>query len=105
MDNQKNNIKQRIKEAVSDVSLGAEVILYGSRARGDEKAGSDWDLLVLIDGEAGVTVERKIRDKLYDLELESGEVFSLFVYSKKDWLEKQSISPYFQSVTNEGIEL
>ena len=30
---------------------GAEVILFGSRARGDARVDSDWDILILIDGE------------------------------------------------------
>jgi hypothetical protein len=50
-------------------------------------------------------VERKFRDKLYDLELETGEVFSVFVYSKNDWQSRQKITPFFKNVTQEGVRI
>ncbi len=83
----------------------AEVILFGSRARGDERTDSDWDILILTDYPADLQTERKFRDKLYDLELETGESFSVFAYSKKDWMTKQRITPFYQNVTQEGIRL
>ena len=92
-----------IRECVNAIDPGAEVILYGSRARGDEKPDSDWDLLILTDEYTGVETERKFRDRLYDLELEIDEVFSVFVYSKTDWLNQQRITPFYQNVTQEGI--
>ena len=101
----KSQIKRFIREYVNSVDSKAEVILYGSRARGDERADSDWDILILTDYPANLEVERKFRNELYDLELETGESFSVFVYSKHDWQTKQRITPYYQSVTAEGINL
>ena len=41
---------KQVKEAVWKIEPTAEVILYGSRARGDSTCESDWDFLVLVDG-------------------------------------------------------
>ena len=83
----------------------AEVILYGSRARGDERSDSDWDILVLTDYPVDLNKERVFRNNLYDLELETGEPFSIFVYSKNDWFTRQSITPFYENVNQEGIKL
>ena len=37
----------RIKSGISERDSKAEVYLYGSRARGDKRTDSDWDILVL----------------------------------------------------------
>jgi len=40
----------RIKEVAKNVlPTGSELYLYGSRARGDAREDSDWDLLILLD--------------------------------------------------------
>ena len=83
----------------------AEIILYGSRARGDERPDSDWDILVLTDYPVDLKKERIFRDNLYELEIELGEPFSIFVYSKNDWITKQKISPFYSNVTQEGVSL
>jgi predicted nucleotidyltransferase len=41
---------RKVKQAVGEVEPEAEIILYGSQARGDSNAQSDWDFLVLVDG-------------------------------------------------------
>ena len=98
-------ISRLILDSVHLIDPKAEVILYGSRARGDERADSDWDILILTDNYVDLWTERKFRDKLYDLELETGESFSVFAYSKNDWMTKQRITPFYQNVTQEGIRL
>ncbi|MGB3586248.1 MAG: nucleotidyltransferase domain-containing protein [Tunicatimonas sp.] len=101
----KQSISQLIRDAVRAVDTGADVILYGSRARGDERIDSDWDILVLTDYPVDLAIERKFRNKIYDVELDTGEAISLFVYSKKQWRTQQSITPFYENVTQEGIVL
>ena len=98
-------IAQLIRTHVSEVDPTAEVILYGSRARGDEHKNSDWDILILTGYQSTPETERKFRNKLYDLELETGESFSVFAYSKHDWQSIQKITPFYQNVSREGIRL
>jgi uncharacterized protein len=45
------------------------------------------------------------RNKLYDLELETGEPISVFVYSRHEWQTRQKITPFYQNVSKEGIKL
>jgi len=99
------HISQLIRHYINAIDPKADVILYGSRARGDERPDSDWDILVLTDYSVDLTTERKFRDKLYDLELETGEPLSIFFYSKNDWQTKQRITPFYENVTQEGVRI
>lgn len=80
------NITNKIKEIILKTDSSAQIVLYGSRARGDAKKNSDWDVLILVD-KPKVTFkdEQLFRHSLYDLTLETGQSISTFVYSKKDW--------------------
>ncbi len=98
-------IGQLIRKNISKIDPKAEIILYGSRARGDERSDSDWDILVLTDYPVDLIKEWDFRDNIYDLELQTGEPFSIFVYSKKDWITKQKVTPFYYYVTQEGIQL
>ena len=94
-----------IRQAIDKIDPKAEVILYGSRARGDERIDSDWDILILTNYPIDLETEQKFRDKLYDLALEIEEPISVFVYSKEEWTTKQRITPFYDNVNQEGINL
>lgn len=79
--------------------------MYGSRARGNARKDSDWDILVLTEYPVDIKKEKVFRDHLYELEIQTGESLSLFVYSKQDWNTKQRITPYYENVTSQGIYL
>ena len=98
-------ISYLIKLNIREIDPNAQIILYGSRARCDEREDSDWDILVLTDSPTDILKESVFRDHLYDLELETGEPFSIFVFSKTDRNTKQSATPYYFNVTKQGIQL
>ncbi len=99
------NIISLVKKNISEIDPEAQIILYGSRARGDERKDSDWDLLVLTEYPVDVYKEREFRNHLYDLELETGEPFSIFAFSKYDWETKQKVTPFYLNVSMEGITI
>lgn len=99
-------IHNRIAESIQSADPKAITYLFGSRARGDFEPDSDWDILILID-EQRVTneIEDKFRDKLYDIELESGQIISTFIYPKKYWENTLIYSPLYKNVLKEGVLL
>lgn len=100
----KQHIIQLIRQKVNELDDTAEVILYGSRARGDNKRDSDWDVMILLNRKnVDKKVEQVFRHHLLDIELEIGVPISVFVYSKSDWEGKYSITPLFKSIKKEGI--
>ncbi len=103
---EKELIRQKIKDMVLQENADAKVILYGSRARGTAVQDSDWDILVLLNKpNVSFKDEQKIRHKLFDIELETGESISTFVYSQKDWDTRLSVTPLFKNIKREGIYL
>jgi len=99
------HIATRIRTEIKRIDPKAKIVLFGSRARGDAKKDSDWDLLILIDSLNIRELEDLFRDKLYDLELETGEIISMFVYNKKDWTSRHKITPLYKSIKKEGVVL
>ncbi|NJO91158.1 MAG: nucleotidyltransferase domain-containing protein [Chloroflexia bacterium] len=72
-----------IRSYINEIDSKSEIILYGSRARGDEKKDSDWDILILTNYPTDLKIESKFRDKLYELELETGgNIFSICLFEK-----------------------
>jgi predicted nucleotidyltransferase len=104
MSRRKQHIIQLIRQKVNELDKTAEVILYGSRARGDNKQDSDWDVMILLNRKnVDKKIEQTFRHHLLDIELEIGVPISVFVYSKSDWEGKYSITPLFKSIKKEGI--
>lgn len=84
---------------------GAHVWLYGSRARGDAREDSDWDLLILLDKPSA---DRNDFDTVAYPFIEAGWEYAANVnpqiYSYSEW-ERRSISPYFQNVEHDKLLL
>lgn len=105
MHSQKKHILSLIKKSIEQVDANAEIILFGSRARGDQRKDSDWDILILTDYPVSYRVEQNFRHHLFELELELGEAFSTFVYAKSEWENKHSVTPLYQNIAKEGIRI
>ena len=102
--------QKQIIEAITDkanavIPPHSEMILFGSRARGDAHEGSDWDILILLD---------KDRIRLDDYVLysypfrelgwELGHYINVVLYTKKAWQE-DTASPFYENVNEEGIRI
>ncbi len=101
----KEEILKSIESTLHSIVPGARIVLFGSRARGDENAGSDWDILVILDKSIVKPLDYdRVVYPLYELGWELGEHFSVKVYSKSEW-ERRSFTPFYKKVEKEGILL
>lgn len=92
----------QIRQAVHEIEPESEIILYGSRSRGDTLSDTDWDFLILVDDEC----PDRIRHRLYEIEWESGEVISSIVRNREEWdSDLYQTMPFHQRVRQEGMRL
>jgi hypothetical protein len=92
---------RRLRERLGENLLS--VTLYGSRARGDAREGSDFDLVVRVKERTA-----EVRDMALDVDVEMmsefDELFVGMVYSEEEW-ERESRMPLGWNVSREGIVL
>ncbi|MCK4427773.1 MAG: nucleotidyltransferase domain-containing protein [candidate division Zixibacteria bacterium] len=80
-----------------------KLILFGSRARGEEEEFSDVDLMVILEDEiSNFQTKEKIRDTIYDFSLKSPYLFSVIIASKS-LAQKRKGFLVFDSIEKEGI--
>ncbi len=96
----------RIKDvAQKAVPLDGQVLLYGSRARGDAHKDSDWDLLIILN-------KPRIEQSDYDnvvfpftsLGWDIDENIIPVIYTKEEWA-KCSFLPFYKNVERDKIVL
>ena len=102
----RKEIVEKAKQAIRSVEPDAEIILFGSEARGDARPDSDIDLLVLLSGDKkSVDRELEISGQTMLLEIETGVNISPKIYLKKDWENRPFVTPFYLNVMREGIAL
>lgn len=103
----RKSIVNQISSVLKEIAPDALTVLYGSEARGDSRADSDIDILVVLpDSNGGVSfAKRKIEifDRLYDIELQNGVTISPLVVLKSIW--ERLKTPFTVNVKNEGIRI
>jgi len=103
---QQAELLERVKQAVHEVEPEADIVLYGSRARGDAHAESDWDFLILLDGVVDDARTDAIRHRLYEIEWDCGEVLCSIVRSRQDWNSSlYQATPFAKRLREQGIRM
>lgn len=80
-----------------------QVILFGSRARGDAAPDSDYDFLAIVD-EATPPIVGRIDEVVGEILYQTNAVLSVFPVSETRF-KAQNFNPFFRNVKNEGILL
>jgi predicted nucleotidyltransferase len=93
-----------VKRIIQALCPAAEVLLYGSVAKGTQGPESDYDILVLTD-EALSKVERNaINRQVLALELDRNVILSTIYHSKEEW-DRRAGLPFHGEVEKYGVLL
>lgn len=94
---------------VSEQFEVTQLVLFGSRARGDYKSDSDTDVAVILRGEPGDFLETKLTmaGMAYDVLLETGVRIQPFPVWETEWENPASYSnpALLRNIAREGIAL
>ena len=82
-----------------------DILIFGSKARGDAGPDSDLDVLVVL-----TEADRRVKDDIgylgYLLAVLSGAVPSILVYTKDEWAEREKDgSPFYGAVMRDGVRV
>ncbi|RLE11802.1 hypothetical protein DRJ04_07350 [Candidatus Aerophobetes bacterium] len=107
------NLKENEKKALTELKErilkkfpDAEIILYGSKVRGDADEESDIDVLVLLREKVNTSIEEEIFNLSYNIELEYDVVFGILVHEKDFWSsELAHAMPLHWNIDKEGIPI
>ena len=98
-----SEIRNIIGERVRAFEPTAEVLLFGSQARGDARTDSDWDVMVLLDDDTK-TERFDVSDKVIRIGWDLDKEINPVVYKKSEW-QRKSFTPFYKNVMHDKIEL
>jgi len=102
--------KQNIVEQIQTLGRkvlpeGSSLLLYGSRARGDDREDSDYDIVVLVDKD-----KQQLQDftdyayPFMEMGWEVGVEINPMLYTRKEWSQRY-FTPFYKNVEHDKIVL
>ena len=102
---EKEDMIKAMRKVLNSIDHTVQAILFGSRARGDAKEGSDWDVLVLIDKPRVTLLDYdKYSYPLRELGWDLNEIINPVLFSTKEWNENH-FTMFNHNVMDEGIAI
>ena len=99
-------VLQKLRAALADMygDRIERVVLYGSRARGDARPDSDYDVAVFLEDVSSRWQEfRRLADIELDILDETGAIVHAMPYPAGSWRDPSS--PLMHEIRNDGLEL
>ena len=102
---EQDKVIERIKETAERVlPEGASLWLYGSRARGDARPDSDYDLLILLDKDVLQEKDTDIICDMAELGWDLSAEINAHAYPRSKW-NTWTYSPFYKNVERDKIVL
>lgn len=99
-------VLDRFKSLLQERLPRHQIIMFGSRARGDAEPYSDLDVVVIIDAVADDAVREWVSDSAWEAGYVQGMVIVPVVFSRTEWEQgPERHSLLAQAVASEGIPL
>ena len=98
-----NDYRQTLDSNFTD--LVEDIVIFGSKARGDAGPDSDLDVLVVI-READRQTKSEVRRIGHLLSVMSDALPSIVVYTRAEWQERaRDDSPFYRAVMRDGVHV
>lgn len=106
MDPKDHEVLRRLKHSIEGSVRLSEMILFGSRARGDAEPDSDMDILVILDESVSKQSRKIVSDNAWEVGFEAGIVVVPIVVSRESWENgPEQASLLAQAVREEGVSI
>lgn len=106
MSTKEKAVLERFKQLLAARTPLRQVILFGSRARGDADPLSDFDVVVILEDSAGEKDLEAVSDCAWEAGYEQGMVIVPVTFTRREWEQgPQRASLLAQAVRAEGIPL
>jgi len=103
----KDNEKKAVLEASAMLKKAfpvKEVVLFGSKARGDDDEESDIDLLVLTSQPVSWNERKAINNALYEIQMKYDIIISTLITTVTEWNEGTfSVLPIHGEISDQGV--
>ena len=93
----KNHLRQGFGDKIEDV------ILFGSQTKSTQHEYSDYDILIVLDGNYSRRDENQIMDLCYDIDLQFNIMLDIHILSNSELKSVRGRQPVFANAIKSGI--
>ncbi len=97
-------VLQQLKQMLQERVNVHQIILFGSRARGDADAESDMDVLVIVDQPINREVRHAVSECTWQAGFDAGIVVTAILFARDEWENgPEYYAPLAEAVRTEGV--